>query len=133
MRATVSQLKTGLKTALSTINGLRAYDYQPDQVNPPFAWPILESIEYHSAMSAGLSEYVFKVSVVVGRASERVAQSKLDQYLASTSGIASAIEADPTLGGVADSLIVQSADNISTIDANDSLYLVVDFRVVVYA
>jgi hypothetical protein len=41
---TVSQIKTGLAANLATVSGLRAYAYQPDNVNTPFAWPLLESI-----------------------------------------------------------------------------------------
>jgi len=130
--ATVTQLKTGLASALATISGLRTYAYQPDQVNPPFAWPTLESIHYHDAMGAGLQTYEFKVTCVVGRSSERSAQNTLDAYLSYT-GVRAALEADRTLGGVCDSLIVESASNIGTIDANDGLYLFVDYRVIIYA
>jgi len=48
-------------------------------------------------------------------------------------GVRAAIEADTTLGGYAKTLIVEEASNITTVDANDTTYLTVDFRVVVYA
>jgi hypothetical protein len=57
----------------------------------------------------------------------------MDTYLSYDSGIRAAIEADTTLGGYARTLIVEEASNISTVDANDTTYLTVDFRVVVYA
>jgi len=44
-----------------------------------------------------------------------------------------ALESDRTLGGVVQDLLVESASNISTMDGNDATYLMVDFRVVVYA
>jgi hypothetical protein len=44
-----------------------------------------------------------------------------------------AIEADRTLGGVCSDLIVTNAENLTNIDANDTLYLAVDFKVTVYA
>ena len=136
MTATVTQLKTGLKTRLDTIANLRAYAVQPDQVNPSIggiAWPTLESVTYHGAMGAGLVTHVFTISVIVGRAAERTAQNLMDTYLSYDSGIRAAIEGDKTLGGAAQSLIVEEASNISTVDANDTTYLTVDFRVVVYA
>jgi hypothetical protein len=73
--------------------------------------------------------------VVVGRASERTAQNALDGYLSyeGATSVRAAIEGDRTLGGVVQNLIVESASNISTLDANDTTYLMVDFRVVVYA
>jgi hypothetical protein len=136
MSATVTELKNGIKTRLETITNLRAYAQQPDQVNPSIggiAWPTLESITYHGAMRAGLVTHVFTVSVIVGRAAERTAQNLMDTYLSYDGGIRAAIEADTTLGGYAKTLIVEEATNLSTVDANDTTYLTVDFRVVVYA
>lgn len=136
MSATVTELKNGIKTRLETITNLRAYAQQPDQVNPSvggIAWPTLESITYHGAMRAGLVTHVFTVSVIVGRAAERTAQALMDTYLSYDNGIRAAIEADTTLGGYAKTLIVEEASNITTVDANDTTYLTVDFRVVVYA
>jgi hypothetical protein len=136
MSATDTELKNGIKTRLETITNLRAYAQQPDQVNPSIggiAWPTLESITYHGAMRAGLVTHVFTVSVIVGRAAERTAQNLMDTYLSYDNGIRAAIEADTTLGGYAKTLIVEEASNITTVDANDTTYLTVDFRVVVYA
>lgn len=136
MTATVTELKTGLQTRLNTLTNMRAYAVQPDQVNPSIggiSWPTLESVTYHGAMGAGNVVHVFTVSVIVGRAAERTAQNLMDQYLSFDSGIRAAIEADKTLGGMSQTLIVEEATNISTVDANDTTYLTVDFRVVVYA
>lgn len=136
MPATISQVKDGLKVRIETISGLRAFDHQPDQVNPPFAWPTLDEIRYHqTGMSSGGVVMDFTITLVVQRVTERVAQDALDQYM-SWSGVKSlraAIEADRTLGGVCDDLIVGSAGNFTNIDANDTLYLTVDFKVTVYA
>ena len=132
---TVSQIKTGLAANLATVSGLRAYAYQPDNVNTPFAWPLLDSIQYNGAMGGGLITHKFTVSVVVGRSAERTAQSLLDGYLsyAGATSIRQALESDRTLGGVVQDLIVESADNISTLEANDATYLAIDFVVTVYA
>ena len=132
---TVSQIKTGLAANLATVSGLRAYAYQPDNVNTPFAWPLLDSIQYNGAMGGGLITHKFTVSVVVGRSAERTAQSTLDGYLsyAGATSIRSAIESDRTLGGVVQDLIVESANNISTLEVNDATYLAIDFVVTVYA
>jgi hypothetical protein len=132
---TVTQIKEGLQARLATISGLRAYVQQPDNNNAPFAWPMLESITYNGAMGGGLIIHTFSVSVVVGRASERTAQNALDGYLSyeGATSVRAAIEGDRSLGGVVQNLIVESASNISTLDANDTTYLMVDFRVIVYA
>jgi hypothetical protein len=132
--ATVSEIKLALATALGTITGLRAYDRQPDNLNAPFAFPSLETIEYHGAMSNGLVTQTYRVSVIVGRAAERSAEDRLDTYLSyDQGGIRYAIEADPTLGGYARTSIVESAGSIQTIDGNDTTYLMIEFRVIVYA
>ena len=136
MPATISQVKEGLKNAINSVAGLRAFDYQPDQVNPPFAWPTLDTITYHqTGMAAGGVVMNFTVTLVVNRASERTAQDQLDQYMAwdGKKSLRKAIEADRTLGGVCDDLIVTNAENLTNIDANDTLYLAVDFKVTVYA
>ena len=132
---TVSQIKTGLAANLATVSGLRAYAYQPDNVNTPFAWPLLDSIQYNGAMGGGLITHKFTISVVVGRSAERTAQTLLDGYLsyAGAISIRQAIESDRTLGGVVQDLIVESASNISTLEANDATYLAIDFVVTVYA
>jgi hypothetical protein len=132
---TVSQIKTGLAANLATVSGLRAYAYQPDNVNTPFAWPLLDSIQYNGAMGGGLITHKFTVSVVVGRSAERTAQTLLDGYLsyAGALSIRTALESDRTLGGVVQDLIVESANNISTLEANDATYLAIDFVVTVYA
>ena len=132
---TVSQIKTGLAANLATVSGLRAYAYQPDNVNTPFAWPLLDSIQYNGAMGGGLITHRFTISVVVGRSAERTAQNLLDGYLSykGATSIRQAIESDRTLGGVVQDLIVESANNISTLEANDATYLAIDFVVTVYA
>jgi hypothetical protein len=77
----------------------------------------------------------FTITIVVYRQSERVAQEELDKYTAfsGAQSVRAAIEADRTLGGVADDLIVGSASNFTNIDANYTLYLTMDFKVTVYA
>lgn len=135
MSATVTQIKQGIATALATIPGLRSYAVQPDNLNPPFAWPMLDTVTYNGAMRGGLITHVYTVTVVVGRAAERTAQNALDGYVSydSATSIRAALEADRTLGGVVQNLLVESANNISTTEGNDTTYLMVDFRIMVYA
>ena len=135
MSATVTEIKQGIANALATIPGLRSYSVQPDNLNPPFAWPMLDTVTYNGAMRGGLITHVYTVTVVVGRAAERTAQNALDGYVSydSATSIRAALEADRSLGGVVQNLLVESANNISTTEGNDTTYLMVDFRVVVYA
>lgn len=133
--ASISSVKVALAEALETINGLRTYDRQPDQINPPFVFPTLEEIEYHGAMGPGLVTQTYTLTTVVGRAAERTSERLLDTYMSyGSGGIRHAIESDVTLGGVAEACVVERAGPIRTIEGNDSTtYLTVEFRVVVYA
>lgn len=137
MAATVSELMTGLKDRLTTIDGLRASDYLPDNPTPPIAIPALQSITFHRASAGGAAVHEFTVTVVVGSASERTAQSRLDGFLSygGSSSIRAAIEADPTLGGVAQTCVVESAGGIAAVEigAANSRYLIATFDVTVYA
>jgi hypothetical protein len=133
--ATVSQVTTGLKDRLATIAGLRTYDYQPDEVRAPIAFPTITAVEYHSAF--GSDECVFRatIQVICGRVSDRSAQALLDGF-ASNSGASSirgAIEGDTTLGGVCDTLSVQRSATIGSIKAGDADYLTLDLELTIYS
>jgi len=132
MSSSVSQVKTALTTKLGTISGLRTYAYQPDQVNAPMGWAILDGIEYHGAMGPGLITMNFRVAIIVGRASERSAQSRLDAYLSYDNGVRSVLESDPTLGNITQALVVESASEISSIDAGAESYFYIEFKVACY-
>jgi hypothetical protein len=85
-------------------------------------------------MGSGLVTMTFTVTCIISRQSERTALSVLDALLAYGSGsVRNAIEGDGTLGGIVNQTVVESADNILTVDANDTQYFTVDFRVTVYA
>jgi hypothetical protein len=134
MNATVSQVKAALTNAVSASTGIRTYDHQPDQINAPFAFPSLESIEYHGAMQGGLVTQTYNLTVIVGRVAERSSERLLDDLLSyGENGIRYAIESDPTLGGVARASKVESAGRIASIEGNDSMYLSCEWRVIVYA
>ena len=113
---TVSQIKAGLAANLATVSGLRAYAYQPDNVNTPFAWPLLDSIQYNGAMGGGLITHKFTISVVVGRSAERTAQSLFDGYL-SYKGATSIRQAIESGGTETMAEIVQIVQSTGALDA----------------
>lgn len=137
MAATVSEIMTGIKGRLATVSGLRTSDYLPDNVNPPVAITALDSIEYHQAARGGAAVHELTVTVIVGAASERAAQGRLDGYLSYSgdTSIRAAIEADKSLGGVAQTCIVNSAGGISAIEIGsaNTRYLIATWTVTVYA
>jgi len=108
---TPSGVKTGLQTALTAITGLRCYDNVPDGLAPPAAVIEPFEVDFHEAMSNGVTTYRAFILVIVGRMSERAAQDKLDTFLATTgsASIKARLETDRTLGGACSSLNVTTA------------------------
>jgi len=127
----ITTIREGIATNLATISGLRVSADVPDNPTPPQAIVQLQSVDYDGAFQGGLTTYSFLVTVLVGRAAERSAQTKLNAY-ASTGdgGIKAAIESDKTLGGSAYDVTVETMTNISAVSlGGDISYLSADFVV----
>ena len=122
-------------TALSAVPNLRVRELIPALVTPPMAVVSPSSIEYDLNAKNGVSRYLFTVTVFVVKADDRAAQLRVDPFVAptGTGSIKAALEADRTLGGVVNTLRVTDVNNYSSADANDVLYLAVDFQVEVFA
>lgn len=130
----ISDLRAGLATNLETIKGLRVYAVLPDVVNPPSAMITLDKITYNRQMKQAMSEYMFKVTVVLGRVSERVAQQNLDLLVApSGESIKTAIESDKSLGGYAFDVFVPELSAYGAVSINGIDYLSAEFSVQVFA
>jgi hypothetical protein len=133
MAATATQVLTGLKNRLATISGLRTFSYQPSQINPPIAFPVINQVNYHRAMGGGLVVFDCVVYVIVGRYTDDRANQDLDDYLAfsGAKSLRAAIEADETLGGVAQSLTVASSTDITSVSQGDAEFLQIPTQVTV--
>lgn len=134
--ATVSELRTGLANNLATIQGLRTSPTIPDQINPPLAVIIPNTITFDTAFSrSGGDEYEFIVTLIVGRVDERTAQNRLDAYCSGSgaSSVKAAVESDKTLGGKAFDCRCVSLRNYNQISVGDSMYLSAEFVVQVYS
>ena len=80
--ATMTQIRSGLKTTLANISVLRCYDVIPDNaINFPVAMFLPTSIEFDLAMQRGTDLYTFDVLVAVQRTDARTAQDKLDEFV----------------------------------------------------
>ena len=133
---TMSALRTKIATNLDTIADLRVYAYVPDDPRPPVAYVIPSGVDFDTAMGRGADTYSFTVKVIVGRWSERTAQSTLDGYCdpSSSTSIKKAIESDRRLGGEAFDLRVESLRNYGPIILDDGItYLSAEFAVTVIA
>jgi hypothetical protein len=134
MPATVSQVATGIKNRLATISGLRTFNYQPEQLNPPVAFPALTGVEYHRAFRGGDVLMNWDVHVVVGRYTDSRAHQLLDDFL-SYDGVKSvrlALEGDKTLGGVCETLVLSSGADVTSISENGSEFLEITFSLTVH-
>jgi len=130
----ISDLRSGLAANLETIPGLRVYAVLPDVVNPPSAMITLDKITYNRQMKQAMSEYMFKVTVVVGRVSERIAQQNLDLLVApSGDSVKAAIESDRTLGGSAFDVFVPELSLFGAVSLGGIDYLSAEFSVQVFA
>jgi len=133
--ASISDLRSGLAANLQTITGLRVYSTLPDVVNPPTAMISLEKVAYNRQMQKGMVEYGFKVTVVVGRVSERTAQNLIDVLVASSGAgsVKTAIESDRTLGGKAFDVFIPELSAIGAVSINGIDYFSAEFSVQVFA
>jgi len=133
--ATISELRSGLTNNLQTITGLRVYATLPDVVNPPTAMISLDKVSYNKASQKALVEYGFKVTVVVGRVSERTAQNLIDVLVApnGAGSVKTAIESDRTLGGKAFDVFIPELSAIGAVSINGIDYFSAEFSVQVFA
>jgi len=130
----ISNLRTALGNNLKTITGLRVVETLPDVVNPPMAMIAIDKIAYNKQNNRSMAEYTFKVTVVLGRVSERTAQQAMDVLIAPGSGsIKYAIESDRTLGGYAFDVFVAETSAIGAIALNGIDYYSAEFSVQVFA
>ena len=133
--AELSEIRAAMGTAISAVPNLRVRPLIPSLVTPPMAVVQPQQIEYDLNGTRGVNRYTFTVTVFVVKADDRAAQIRVDPFV-SPSGqqsIKGALEADRTLAGTVDTLRVTNVSNYSSTDANDVLYLAVDFEVEVYA
>lgn len=108
MAVTIEQMLTGIETALEAIPDFRATNYVPGQVNPPCAFPIVPPFEYRKTFGRGMYMLPFQIAVLVGTQLERSGQHKLASYAdqTGTNSIRAALEADKTLGGLVQDVVV---------------------------
>lgn len=135
MPATLQQQADGLEAQLATISGLRVFDHVPDSWATPCAFVVPDTVEYWNAFAGGDATHNWTATVVVGRQSDRSSQRQLLEYMnyAGDKSIRAAIEADRTLGGVVQTLLVGRADNVRMVSQGDQAYLAVDFAIEIHA
>lgn len=100
----LSQIRDGLAEQIEAVAGLRTYRFVPDNPTVPCAIVVPETVEYDTAQGGG-HDITFVVLLLAGGVSDRAAQELLDGWLDDTGSLSvkAAVEADATLGSLADS------------------------------
>jgi len=130
----ISDLRSALADNLKTVAGLRVVETLPDVVNPPMAMIAIDKVAFNKQNNRSMAEYTFKVTVVLGRVSERTAQKAMDVLIAPGKGsIKYAIEIDRSLGGYAFDVFVAETSAIGAISLQGVDYYSAEFSVQVFA
>lgn len=100
-KATIGELREGLRARLDTISGLRAYRRMPAKPEPPAAAVLPRTGEYEESFDGAVT-HRFHIWLYVQGADIDRGQAAIDEYLdpAGARSIKQVIEADPTLGGL---------------------------------
>jgi len=135
MSSTIAEMRDGIAANLANIAGLRTTTVTPDLINPPIAIVQPQTVDYDETFQRGMATYSFVVTVIVGRAAERTAQTNLDLFVAQSGNksVKTAIESDKTLGGKVFDTRVTTLRSYGSTTINDVLYLAGEFTVLVYA
>jgi hypothetical protein len=127
--SSLSELREGLALSMSVIPNLRTSATIPDSPRPPIAIVAPERVVYDLNARRGADTFFFTIMVIVGRADDRSAQNNLDSFITGENSIKAAIEADRTLGGVANTCRVTDMNNYASMNVGDTLYLAAQFTV----
>lgn len=126
--AVLSDVRNALAAAIDNVPGLRATGQMSGEINPPVAVVVPAPgpfISYSETFELNVVDIALEVVLLVSYADERAGQLLLDGYLSATgtSSVRAAITADPTLGGVADYCVLETAADYGLIEWAGVQYL----------
>jgi hypothetical protein len=134
----VGDLRAGLRLNLkeNLSSGIQVSRYFLPNPTPPVVhlWPTGE-INFHGAFAKGLVTYTFTVQVVVDWTEDGASQLMIDKFLdpSGADSVVTALESDPTLGGVSESVMVTTASGYAASLSQDNIpRLTVDWTVEVF-
>jgi hypothetical protein len=129
---TLAQLRTGLADNLATIKGVQVSPYALAQPIPPGIQILPGEVDFRGAFARGFDLWRFQVQAYVAYSADTGSQVLLDELLNPTGArsVKTALESDPTLGGVAFGVFVPTASGYRLVDrADGSQMILVDFSV----
>ncbi|PXY21125.1 hypothetical protein [Prauserella muralis] len=123
--ASVSALRDGIGVRLKTISGLNVLSRPGGNVITPAARVMPTRILYDSTMSRGADDFLFAVLLLVSLTADIEAYDDLDAYLAGSgpTSVKAAIEADGSLGGIADFARVREVTQYGWVEVDGVQYL----------
>jgi hypothetical protein len=123
-------LAEALATAITNgVDGVRAYDYAPDNFAPPGVVIGLPEIVFTEDVGTCFAAWQFVIVAAVGRQSDRMAHKELHRLMRE---VFDALLADRQLGGEAQTLRFNSA-RPTVISASGAEFPAYEFLVTVYA
>jgi len=133
----IETIGTGLKARLQTISGLTAFapNELPESINQfPTALILQDATQYDAAFSSADFDTRFRIIILFSKADQPTTLDKIIPYTepTGTESVRAAINGDKTLGGAADSLIVQTNSGMGTTQWGKYTYISTEFEVLVY-
>jgi hypothetical protein len=132
----LAEIRAGLAAALvagldSSLK-LAVYERIPDRVDPPCAIIGLpDGVTYHQAFRSTKGRYLLPVRVLLPRGDGDDAQRRLDAMASpsGSGGVLAALEADGTLGGACDTLMVKEVRGWGVYEVAGAQYLGAEWMV----
>jgi len=119
----IAAIRTGLAANAATISGLTCTAYAPDAVAVPAFFSVEIAIAFDEANDRSTDAVAVTCRLLVSRADDRGGQQALDAYLSGTTGgLKTAIESDPTLGGVCDWAVLVAIDGYGQYSVGEAVY-----------
>ena len=135
MAATLSAIRNAIKDKLAD-HGFNAYAVEPAAPKYPAAWcfPGSPAATFHTTFGEGVT-WNMRVTVAVAAGDVGRSQSNLDPYLALAGdhSIKALLEADPSLGGVVDSLSVKGVVAYGALDIAGTSAVAATFDVEIFS
>lgn len=137
--ADITAIRLALATVLESVWGdvqggqVSAY-MRPDPI-PPLIQIVPGEIDWHQALQDGCEMYTMNIQALVSETTDLGQQQLLDSLLASTGeqSIKQAVEADPTLDGLVDDLIVVKTKGYHSYRIGSGEFLGAEWQVHIYA
>ncbi len=114
--ATINEAKVALAVALGVIPDLRIFNQPVDSINQFPAMVILtDPIDYQVVFRNRDFTGIFRCILLLDKKDQQEAFDEIDLYLdvAGPNSVRAAVQADKTLGGAVDFVILQRAENIN--------------------